>query len=304
MLDTLMFLKGFANLVLLFIILVSACKKEKNYDPINISSGITFQTLTDLPTILEESSGLEMADSNEIFSINDSKGEAELYTVDFSGNLQRTIKISNASNTDWEDLAQDEQGNIYIGDMGNNDNDRMDLKIYKIPSPSTFTENETSANLITFSYENQTKFPPPDTAAFFDSEAFFVFNDSIFLFIKDRSKPFEGKTLLYQIPAELGNHSAVLKGEFRTLKTKSEGAITAADISPSGLKVVLISKKNVWLFSNFQGTDFFGGSVNMISLPVDYQMEGVVFVNECLLYLTNEKDGNNFSALHRLKICD
>ncbi len=298
-----MILKEFKR-ILLFVLILTACKKEKNHEPIVISPGIAFQTITDLPSVLEESSGIETADSNKFYSINDSKGEAELYVFDTIGELTRTIKIDNADNVDWEDLSQDKDGNFFVGDSGNNDNNRTDLKIYRIPSPATFTENTISAESISFSYENQTKFPPPNSAAFFDSEAFFVFNDSIFLFIKDRSKPFEGKTLMYQIPAELSNHSALLKGEFRTLKTKSEGAITSADISPSGNKMVLISQRNAWIFTDFSGTNFFEGKVKVIALPVKYQMEGVVFVDDCLLYLTNEKDGGHFSALHKLKICE
>jgi hypothetical protein len=297
-------LNGFKSLILLVFLFAATCKKEKNYEPVTISPGITFRTIVDLPAILAESSGIELAGSNQFYSLNDSKGEAELYVIDTLGELSRTIRIDNATNMDWEDLAKDDEGFIYIGDSGNNDNDRTDLKIYRIPSPATFTENSTAADSISFSYENQTQFPPPDSAAFFDSEAFFVFNDSIFLFIKDRSKPFEGKTLMYQIPAESGNHIAVLKGEFKTLKTKSEGAITSADISPSGLKVAMISKRNVWIFTEFTGTDFFGGKANVIALPVEFQMEGVVFADDCLLYLTNEKDGGHFSALHKLKICD
>ena len=146
-----MFLKDFKYYILCFSLFV-ACKKEKNYDPVHISEGVVFQTITDLPGILEESSGIELVDSGNILSINDSKGEAELYAVDLNGNLTRTIKISNATNTDWEDLAQDEAGNIFIGDMGNNDNDRKDLKIYKIPNPNSNTENEISASEIKFSF--------------------------------------------------------------------------------------------------------------------------------------------------------
>jgi hypothetical protein len=292
--------KRFIPLLFLF----TACKKEKSYEPIIISPGITFQTITDLPSILEESSGIEIAGFDQFYSINDSKGEAELYVFDTAGKLTQTIEIDNATNVDWEGLAQDPEGNIFIGDSGNNDNDRKDLKIYRIPAPATFTENIDSAESISFSYENQTEFPPPDNQSFFDSEAFFIFRDSIFLFIKDRSKPMEGKTLMYQIPAELGNHSAVLKGEFRTLKTKKEGAITSADISPSGLKMVLISQKNVWIFNEFPESNFFEGKVKFITLPVDYQMEGVVFADDCLLYLTSEKDSGHFSALHKLRICN
>ena len=143
---------------------------------------------------------------------------------------------------------QDDEGRIYIADSGNNDNERRDLKFYRIPSPLANAQNTVFADTIGFYYENQDKFPPPDSASFFDSEASFVFGDSIYLFIKDRSKPYQGKTLLYQIPATVGTHKAILKEEFQTLKTKAEGSITSADISPSGTKVALISQKNVWIF--------------------------------------------------------
>ena len=89
-------------------------------------------------------------------------------------------------------MAQDEHGNIYIADSGNNDNERENLKFYQIPAETLSNDNVT-AESIYFKYENQIKFPPPDSAAFFDSEASFIFNDSIYLLIKDRSKPFAGK---------------------------------------------------------------------------------------------------------------
>ena len=57
-------------------------------------------------------------------------------------------------------------------------------------------------------------------------------------------------------------------------------------------------------FKDFPDNRFFEGKVEMISLPVHYQMEGVVFVDECLLYLTNEVDNGFFSALHQLRICE
>lgn len=297
-------LKRFSCLLAVLTLIAASCKKEKNYEIFTISPGVTFQTLTELPSILPESSGIEVAGPDQFFSLNDSKGEAELYVFDTTGKLTRTVNVDNASNEDWEDLGQDPEGNIYIADCGNNDNDRKDLKIYRIPSPSTFSGNSVLADTITFIYENQTKFPPPDDEAFFDSESIFIFNDSIFLLIKDRSKPFEGKTLVYQMPSEPGQHKAVLKGEFRTLKTKKEGAITSADISPSGLKMAMVAQKNVWVFSEYEGNAFFDGKVQFIPLPVEYQMEGIVFVDDCLLYLTNEKSKGQFSSLHQLKICD
>ena len=277
--------------------------KEKNNSPIEISPGIVFHTIVDLPGILPESSGLEIVDSLHFYSINDSKGKAALYVFDTLGELTRTIKIKDAENVDWEDLAQDEHGNIYIADSGNNDNERENLKFYQIPA-ETLSNDNVIAESIYFRYENQIKFPPHDSTAFFDSEASFVFNDSIYLLIKDRSKPYAGKTFLYQIPAKPGDYKAVLKGEFRTFKTKKEGSITSADISPDGTKMAMLSQKNVWIFYDFEGSDFFGGKVQFIPLPTEFQLEGIAFANECLIYLTNEKSKGFFSALHQLKICD
>lgn len=50
------------------------------------------------------------------------------------GNLVRTITIEGVENNDWEDIAKDKNGFTYIGDFGNNDNDRKNLAIYKVKS--------------------------------------------------------------------------------------------------------------------------------------------------------------------------
>jgi hypothetical protein len=62
----------------------------------------------------------------------------EIYEIDTLGNLIRTININSANNSDWEDITQDDLNNFYIGDFGNNNNDRTNLRIYKIPSPTSF----------------------------------------------------------------------------------------------------------------------------------------------------------------------
>ncbi len=289
---------------LVFIAFISsACIFEIDKTPKEISPGVVFRTMATLPSAIPESSGIETGGDHVLYSMNDSKGNATLYAFDTTGTLLRRIKIDNARNADWEDLAQDAEGNIYIGDFGNNNNKRTDLRIYRIPSPDSFAENEVVADTINFAYEDQTAFPPHDTAFFYDCESSFIFNDSIFLFIKDRAKHSEGKTVMYSIPARPGTHTALLRGEFSTFKSKPKGAVTAADISPDGSKMVMISERNVWVFTDFEGSDFFGGKVKLIELPVKYQMEGVVFVNECLLYLTSEKSAGDFAALHRLSIC-
>ena len=61
----------------------------------------------DLPPVLAESSGLLYL-NDRILTFNDSGGEPALYCVDGNtGDLISKTVISNATNTDWEESAQD-----------------------------------------------------------------------------------------------------------------------------------------------------------------------------------------------------
>lgn len=273
------------------------------YDSVPIQTDM-FQEVSLLPDILKESSGLEVSHSGMFWSHNDHQGAASLYGFDSTGQLLRTLQISNATNEDWEDLAQDGAGNFYIGDFGNNDNDRQDLTIYKIPNPDEIPGDQIVAEAIHFSFPDQTDFPPPENARLFDVEAMLVKGDFLYLFTRDRSKPFQGKTKLYKLPGTAGTYTATLQGEFFTDSKKNKGAITSTDISPDGSRVAILSNRAVWEFTHFQGDDFFNGEVKRIDLPVDTQMESINYSTDCQSYLTNEKQDGYDSRLFRLKMCD
>lgn len=139
------------------------------------SQTINLITKCSLPFILTEASGLEVTNRNSFWSHNDSGGNNELYNFDSTSALRKTLAISNSANTDWEDSARDSAGNIFIGDFGNNDNDRKNLKIYKIPNPSSIGGNSVSAEVIKFIYPDQTAFPPSKPFRNFDVEAMLFF---------------------------------------------------------------------------------------------------------------------------------
>ena len=65
-------------------------------------------------------------------TIEDSGNDSNLFGLDSSGKIVKKITITNASNIDWEDLTSDAQGNIYIGDFGNNNEKREHFRILKI----------------------------------------------------------------------------------------------------------------------------------------------------------------------------
>ncbi len=242
-----------------------------------------------LPATLSETSGLETTAENSFWTINDSGWPAELYEIDSTGNLVRTITISNATNVDWEDLTSDNQGNLYLGDFGNNNHNRTNLTIYKIPNPHLVAGTDTSAEIIEFSYPDQSAFPPVDSFKNFDMEAFFWFQDSLYLFSKNWTVPFTGHTKMYRLPVTAGTYAASLIDSFFTGPGPSfQYWITGADITPDGEHVLLISHDRSWLFSCFEGADFFNGSSVEIQFPHLTQKEGVCFVSPEKLYISDE----------------
>ena len=180
-----------------------------------------FKEKFELPTEVKETSGLLFVDG-KIITHNDSGDVANLYEIDsLSGNLLRTITINNATNIDWEDITQDEN-HIYIGDIGNNNGTRTNLKIYKILKSDFLNNNSVSAEIISFSYEDQTNFESSNSHNF-DAEALVFYEDSFFVFTKNRR---DFKTNVYKIPTTIGTHSAI-----KVSSANIEGLITGATTS-------------------------------------------------------------------------
>ena len=283
----------------------SCSKKNSVIPPDEMPSENTLQLLDQftLPGAVKECSGMELSTGNIFWTHNDRGNEPLLYGVDSTGQLLHTIRLTDVENNDWEDLAQDENGTIYIGDFGNNDNDRTDLAIYIVPSPEEITNNIYTPEVIQFSYEDQDAFPPPEAQHLYDTEGFFVWDNHFYLFIKDRSKPFIGMTKLYEIPVTTGVHQARLISSFTTKDKKSEGAITGADISPDGSMVALLSKDMLWIFTHFNAPQFLSGEVQQLAIPFDLQFEGVVFEDNCIIYLVNERKSDGEPQMHQFTLC-
>ncbi|MGB3948273.1 MAG: T9SS type A sorting domain-containing protein [Bacteroidia bacterium] len=264
---------------------------------------VTLTVKANLPSVLDESSGIEATNKNSIWSHNDSSGETKLYNFDSTGALLRTLTILNASNIDWEDVAIDTAGNFYIGDIGNNDNNRQDLKIYIIPAPQSILGDTVSAQTINYTYANQISFPPADSLKNFDAEAMIVYNDSIFIFSKDRTDPYSGYTNLYSMPKTPGTYVAELVDSFYTGSGPQQFySITAADISANQNRLVLLAYNRCWIFSDFVGSNFFGGEVKMLEFTNFSQKEGICFASENELYITDELNSGIGQKLYYLNI--
>lgn len=249
---------------------------------------LVLNELCDLPQVVLESSGLEVGPDGCFWTHNDSGNPAGLYCVDTTGTVQRTVEVVGDPNTDWEDLAKDDEGNLYIGNFGNNSLNRTDLRIVKVPSIDTCTATTFVTDTIRFSYPDQTAIPPTGGYGNFDMEAFFWHQDSLHLFSKDRSDPSTGYTKHYTLPAIGGTYQAQLNDSLFNGTGSFIFSITGADISDDGQSVVLIKSDRIWLLTNYNGTDFFGGDAAEIALGSFSQKEGVCF-RDGFIYFTDEE---------------
>ena len=254
---------------------------------------------------LKEASGVEVSSASDlIWILEDSGNKNNIYGVNADGKIQQTIKIENASNVDWEDLTSDQAGNLYIGDFGNNDNERKDLCIYKINAGDLKRDVATSSGKISFYYPEQTEFPPKKSGLFYDAESFFEHDGSFYIFTKNRSKGFDGSVSLYKIPNQEGNHKAQLLGKFQACNIYKKCAITSADISPDGKTIAILSASRVYLLTNFSPDNFLSGKTEEFELPDITQKEGICFKDNETLLIVDEKDKKTGGNLYEIKISD
>ena len=90
----------------------------------------------ELPYELKEISGIEQISGDLFVSINDSGDEPYLYFLNSKGVIRHKMYVAGAENMDWEDITYDGKY-LYVGDLGNNLNNRRDLALYKIEIDTT-----------------------------------------------------------------------------------------------------------------------------------------------------------------------
>ncbi|HMQ50351.1 MAG TPA: hypothetical protein PKA00_23185 [Saprospiraceae bacterium] len=249
-----------------------------------------------LPEELKEVSGLYVAGTDSLWWLNDSGNAPALYLTESRGAIKRFTLLGQpgVKNRDWEDLTHDDEGNIYIGDFGNNANRRQDLCIYKwMPGGQL--------DSITFRYPDQTAFPPAHDKANFDMEGFFWYRDSLHLFSKSRLGNNNYTTRHYVLPDQAGDYTAQLKDSLYLKKR----VVTGAAISRDGKTVVLLAYRfkkllgfipltpaSVFVFQNAGDTFALSENYQKIRVPkclLPTQYEAIDFADEQQVWVATER---------------
>lgn len=234
------------------------------------------QFLGDINNSLKEVSAAEsIPQSNLIWTIQDSGNDSELIGLNDKGDIIKTITIDNVSNIDWEDLTSDQDGNLYIGDFGNNNKKRKIFRILKIKGEDLNNTN-TTADIIEFTL--------PKKQSSKDFEGFFLWDDSFYIFSKETKK-----FIVIKVPNKAGRHEAHVHSDFNL--DGKDNKITAADISDDGKIIVLLNHDKLWKLSGFKDDDFFSGEIEELPFEHNSQKEGICFRTKTNVVITDERNG-------------
>lgn len=239
------------------------------------------------PAIVE-SSGLSQSRRvpGRYWTHNDSGHDPVLYAMDAEGtSLAGPVWIEGARNVDWESIAIDHQGRIWIGDVGNNRNRRRDLTVYVVGEPGEeLPERLPVQRTIRIRYPDQEAFPPEKRN--FDCEAIFVWNQKLYLLTKHRS---DTDTKLYRLDDTGGEEEQelVLIGH-----RSNVGMVTGADLADDGRRLAVLTYSGVWIFERPEGSDrFLEGRARHLPFPnwAYLQVEGIAWMDTQRLLISNEQ---------------
>lgn len=256
-----------------------------------------------LPKTIIETSGLVFYQNKYLITHNDGGNKSELFVLDTLGDLVKRIKLIDTKNKDWEDLTQDDKGNLYIGDFGNNYNTRKKAQIYIVKNNFIY-KTEVKTEKITFWYEDQEKFPPKNKNLNFDCEAFFYKDGFLYVLTKCRSKPFTGISKVYRIPAKKGKHKAKLIGQFQFCHTAWQFcSVTAADYHQKSNTLTILTYGKLYVVSNIKNNEFWNGDIRMYNIPKLKQREAITYASPNKWYMTDEfRKGFGGGNLYKLGI--
>ena len=237
---------------------------------------------------IREPSGLARSRRHEgvFWTHNDSGDLPRFFAIDADGNLLAEFSVEGATHMDWEDIAIDDAGFLYLGDVGNNANDRSELVVYRVqePDPAGGDRSVEVAGTIAFSYADQEKLGDR-THMNFDSESIFWRDEALYVFTKHRS---DTTTKLYRLDPNgrgIQNLEPIARFELGGETDGLLGNTTAADVSPDGSRLALLTYRGIFLFAWEAGAVLPTGPVAFFPLDigVTQQAESISWDGDALV---------------------
>lgn len=185
---------------------------------------------------IRESSGIVASRKHPgvYWTMNDSGNPPRLYAVNATGQSLAVATLRGAQNVDWEDIAADADGNLYVGDFGDNARQRRTLTIYVLPEPDPRKSGAAKVG-------RAVRFRYPAGQGPFDCEAMFVRGRWAYLITKE---PLTAR--VYRVRLD-GPGGQTVDAEYMGPLAGAR-FITGADISPDGRHIAAVSYLEVCVY--------------------------------------------------------
>jgi hypothetical protein len=197
------------------------------------------------PSIVE-SSGLAASRSTPgvYWTHNDSGDGPFVYAFDSTGQSRGVFRVTGATNRDWEDMAvgpgpQTGQSYLYIGDIGDNNESRSEVVVYRVVEPKLTAADKTSIKIRPRTTETAEAIRLRYPDGQHDAEALLVHPSSGNLYIV--TKRLLANPTVYEATAPLTAGRVITLRSLGEMKVPSllGGVITGGSISPDGRRVAL-----------------------------------------------------------------
>lgn len=251
-------------------------------------SGVIAQNKIVLPAILNENSGMVFSGDTVIW-INDSGNRAEVILTNKKGSLLKRVAIP-ANNRDWECIVQDNLGQIYIGDTGNNKSNFTNFNIYMLDKSFNFIDS------ISFSY------PLSSTSLSYDCEAMCWHQNSLHLFTKDKMNSAHKKACHFAIQPMASDSLSQLGCTSRF----HPFVVTDATIHPDQKSLYILTYRyhKVWQIlpdtdSRIYILDISKGMEKAFTQPIHYFTLPTFFTTRQYESMAFDRDGNLWIAAEK-----
>ena len=261
---------------------LTACSAESenlaSY-PKTVEPGVLLIGRIEHPRITE-SSGVVVSrkDGTVFWTHNDGGGKRQvLYAITRLGKSLAEFRVTGALLDDWEDIAADDKGHLFLADVGNNDAKRTTIAVHQVDEPDI---KKTQHGIARVRRSWNLRYP----AAPFDCESLFIWGEYGYLI----SKVFDDER------ADIYRFSLTNGAPFQALESvgeiKIDSPVTGADISQDGKLLGIVAKNGAYVYG-------IHGDVARATKGKPHQnkfkhehIEGCTFVPEGLLATAESKE--------------
>jgi hypothetical protein len=195
---------------------------------------------------IKESSGLSASECQDVlWTLNDSGNEPLLFALDTTGRRLGTWRVRGAENQDWESVAsyRDPGGRcaLVIGDIGDNDEQRSEVRLYRIPEPTV------SAAAVSATAKGTASTEPAQTLALHypdgphNAETLLVHPRTGQLYVVTKEE--KGPAEVFRVEPRFGATATGAKVGEVSVPSKPKGRLTDGAFSPDGTRVMLCDEQ-------------------------------------------------------------